>query len=194
MMESRCDWGTLLSLCSYKSTLLQTLTLHCPLCSVGATSNPGRIGLGERFNLDRLLMQHLQRRRLAAACGGTHWRYALALAVKYDGAFLPASVSAATEVLESEIQEAFGAMRPSGQFMPTPDATSISWGELVSYQAHTIDWLQLALQSRQRSTESRDLETAVGWLIDAFLSTSRLDAREHCHVSHALRGVLGDEH
>jgi len=156
---------------------------------------------GEPFTLERMLLQHLDREKYSPACFGTHWRMALALAVRDLRGRVGKDVMRRAEArLAEAVDEARSALDAEGQFRlewgvypqtppgfqpphPMPQDADI----LLSHQAHMIEWLMVALPDNTLATEDW-IHRAVARLCATLGSrTEPVNYGAHSHCAHALR-------
>jgi hypothetical protein len=148
---------------------------------------------GERWTHTRLLETHLDREATSLVCGGTHWRYALSVAVASDPTQqLDTLVLArARQRLAESIDTAFVGMDAAGRLKGGDGG--VGYGSNVidlSVHAHTLEWLFTALSDEQ-VVGSVQLHRAVAWLIDQSSAMwNRVSYRDLAHVAHALHLYL----
>lgn len=142
---------------------------------------------GSEWTLSRLLDAHLDAEERSVVCGGGHWRYALAFAVKgdhgrsLDRLILERSAHRLDEILNTTLAsiEADGRI-PDGA-VPVPDTMRFS------HQVHSLEWLMIAVSDETMRSHAQ-LHEAVCWALRAM--TERWDVlspRDLCHAAHALR-------
>jgi hypothetical protein len=139
---------------------------------------------GEHWDAARLLELHLQREPVEHFCGGAHWCYALAFALRgHHDQQLPAAIRRAARArLDDIFRDAIHSIGDDGE---------IHWslqgrGSAVSHQAHTLEWILLAVD-RQVFMRTPALHLAVEWLIlQADWKFDSLSFREFSHVARAL--------
>lgn len=142
---------------------------------------------GSEWTLNRLLQAHLEAEERSLACGGAHWRYALAFAVKgghgrhFDRQVLDRASRRLDEILDATLT----GIEPDGRI---PDAAVVVPESMrFSHQAHTLEWLMVAVSDDILRSHA-ELHKAVAWAIREMSERwDTLSPRDLCHAAHALR-------
>lgn len=156
---------------------------------------------GEVLDIDVLLRQHLTREATCNACFGTHWKLGLAITIRDARSHLSnETMAAAQRRLRAAISEAKASMSIDGAFYNTalkdivaaPQVTTSKAGQQdyspkVSYQAHMLEWLMVALSDHELLTQEWPHRAAQCLIEYARRHPTALDYGAFCHAAHALR-------
>lgn len=145
---------------------------------------------GSRWTLSRMLEAHLTAEERSVVCGGGHWRYALAFAVKgdhrrcLDRRVLDLAKRRLGEILDATL----AGIEPGGRIadgaIPVPDPMRFS------HQVHTLEWLMVAVSDETLRSHAQFHE-AVSWAMQEMMGRwDELSRRDLCHAVHALRGYV----
>lgn len=146
-------------------------------------------------SMDDLLRQHLASERQSRACFGTHWTMALALCVRmFPQRFSGDVLGEARSRLERALQDARASQEPSGRFPLPPSDAQPRIGDdaaqdvmAITFQAHTLEWLSVAVSDETLLREEW-LHKGFVHLLDSLASKhSRLLYDVHAHAARALR-------
>jgi hypothetical protein len=135
---------------------------------------------GERLSLEDLAIKLLADQDTSLACGGTHWRLAVAISA-VEGKRLPprirTTLSRRVEELLREAEASF-----TGEYFALPRGAPEGRNTLVSFHAHSLQWIMHAGRPledwthRAAASLSRHIESTVDLSFDTL-----------CHAHHALR-------
>lgn len=145
----------------------------------------------EVWTIDRLVQTHLDHRGTARTCLGAHWRIALAYLVRdHPTTIKPATLGRAESMLLAECEQVLQGQSGSGMFALPETSRSLSPTIVLSFHAHTLEWMLIASEALELHDKS-SLAAAMQWLItESNALWSRCDYLTKCHCARACRRYL----
>ncbi|MBX3376077.1 MAG: hypothetical protein KF678_03635 [Phycisphaeraceae bacterium] len=174
------------SLCHGASDLSWALPVFCRW-GRGTWTNR----FGKRYTLDSLAETHLRQEDVSTACFGTHWRMGIACSVAESAdRFSRSTRRQLRDSLRRLIEEARDLCNPDGRFRlePSPPGGP-PFEAVVSFQAHTLEWLMVALPAEAVRSEPW-VNQAIARLLADIGSPNHLTYGTRCHAATALRAYL----
>lgn len=165
------------------------LSYVCPVLLQWGPSQSWRNDRGESIDYSALIASLLQTKSRSKYCGGCHWRWALAFTVAgaHDRDVEAKVALDGRRTLDRELTSTLSRMDNDGAFDLANEYQGDSVAILISFQAHTLEWVLTCVSDDELRNRARVHQAMCCLLAQLDHAWDSVPYRDLAHAAHAVR-------